>query len=83
MPIRLLIGFGFLVHGLAKLNRGPEKFATLLALIGTPFPLPTAWMVTTLEGLRSESSLHRRTARAVSVRRERTLGRRVVATPRS
>ena len=49
LPIRLVVGFGFLSHGLAKFGRGPQKFGKLLALIGTPFPVPTAWMVTTLE----------------------------------
>ena len=49
LPIRLVVGFGFLSHGLAKFGRGPEKFGKLLDLIGTPFPVPTAWMVTTLE----------------------------------
>ena len=49
LPIRLVVGFGFLSHGLAKLGRGPQKFGKLLDLIGTPFPVPTAWMVTTLE----------------------------------
>jgi len=32
-------------------HRGPEKFAKLLQLIGTPSPLATAWLVTTLEVL--------------------------------
>jgi putative oxidoreductase len=49
LPIRLVVGFGFLSHGLAKFGRGPQKFGKLLDLIGTPFPVPTAWMVTTLE----------------------------------
>jgi len=49
LPIRLVVGFGFLSHGLAKLGRGPEKFGKLLSLIGAPFPVPTAWMVTAVE----------------------------------
>lgn len=49
MPIRLVVGFGFLSHGLAKLGRGPQKFGRLLDLIGVPFPVPTAWMVTSVE----------------------------------
>ncbi len=49
LPLRLIIGFGFLMHGLAKWNRGPAGFAKLLGQIGTPFPLPTAWAVTMLE----------------------------------
>ncbi len=49
VPLRLVIGYGFLQHGLAKLGRGPEKFGKLLTFIGAPFPAPTAWMVTGLE----------------------------------
>jgi len=49
LPIRLAVGVGFLMHGLAKFSRGPEKFAKLLQYVGTPFPIPTAWAVTLLE----------------------------------
>jgi len=49
LPLRLLIGIGFLLHGLAKWNRGPAKFGLLLQYAGVPFPLQTAWMVTCLE----------------------------------
>lgn len=30
LPIRLIIGYGFIAHGLAKLMRGPETFAVVL-----------------------------------------------------
>lgn len=49
LPLRLVVGVGFLLHGLAKLQRGPEKFGLLLAQIGTPMPVATAWTVTLLE----------------------------------
>lgn len=49
LPLRLVIGLGFLLHGLAKWNRGPAKFTALLQHIGTPYPVATAWMVTGLE----------------------------------
>jgi len=49
LPIRLVVGYGFLSHGLAKLGRGPEKFGKFLEVVGAPFPVPTAWMVTTIE----------------------------------
>jgi putative oxidoreductase len=51
LPLRLVVGVGFLLHGLAKLNRGPAEFALLLDHIGAPFPVPTAWMVTCVEVL--------------------------------
>jgi putative oxidoreductase len=49
LPLRLLIGTGFLLHGLAKWNRGPAKFGLLLQHTGVPFPFQTAWLVTCLE----------------------------------
>ena len=49
VPLRLVVGVGFLLHGLAKWQRGPEKFGLLLAQIGTPMPVATAWIVTLLE----------------------------------
>lgn len=49
LPIRLVVGYGFLAHGLAKLNRGPEKFSRFLEVIGAPFAVPTAWTVTVIE----------------------------------
>ena len=51
LPLRVVVGVGFLAHGMAKLHRGPEKFAKLLQLIGAPSPLATAWFVTALEVL--------------------------------
>jgi putative oxidoreductase len=51
LPLRVIVGVGFLAHGMAKLHRGPEKFAKLLMLIGAPSPLATAWLVTGLEVL--------------------------------
>jgi len=49
LPLRVIVGVGFFAHGLAKWNRGPEKFAKLLALIGTPVPGAAAWVVTLVE----------------------------------
>jgi len=51
LPLRVSVGVGFLAHGMAKWHRGPDKFAKLLQLIGTPSPLVTAWLVTGLEVL--------------------------------
>jgi putative oxidoreductase len=49
LPLRLIIGFGFLAHGWAKWSRGPANFGKLLQQIGAPLPIATAWMVTLLE----------------------------------
>lgn len=49
VPLRLVVGFGFLAHGWAKWSRGPAGFAQLLAQIGAPLPHLTAWVVTLTE----------------------------------
>ena len=50
IPLRLIIGYGFMVHGWAKLSRGPAGgFGNLLQQVGVPFPIFTAWAVTLLE----------------------------------
>jgi putative oxidoreductase len=51
LPLRLVIGYGFVVHGLAKWSRGPANFGKLLHQIGAPMPVLTAWAVTLLEVL--------------------------------
>src|SRR6266566_2483370 len=49
LPLRLVIGYGFMAHGWAKLSRGPEGFAKLLEQIGAPMPELTAWVSTFIE----------------------------------
>ncbi|HET7373789.1 MAG TPA: DoxX family protein [Gemmatimonadaceae bacterium] len=49
LPLRLMVGFGFAAHGYAKLSRGPESFATILAAIGVPQPHVMAWATCLLE----------------------------------
>jgi putative oxidoreductase len=49
LPLRLMIGYGFLAHGCAKLSRGPAGFARLLEQIGAPLPEVTAWVSTFVE----------------------------------
>ena len=44
LPIRLIVGFGFVAHGLAKWNKGPDAFATILSAIHTPAPHFMAWL---------------------------------------
>lgn len=47
--LRLIIGFGFMAHGWAKLSRGPDGFAKIVAWIGFPFPHFFAWLTTFTE----------------------------------
>src|SRR5262249_50627381 len=49
LPLRVIIGFGFMAHGWAKLSRGPSGFAKLLAQIGAPLPEAAAWASTFVE----------------------------------
>src|SRR5262249_20799011 len=51
LPLRLVIGYGFMAHGWAKLSRGPAGFAKLLEQIGAPLPEATAWVSTFIEVL--------------------------------
>jgi putative oxidoreductase len=38
IPIRLIVGYGFLEHGFAKLSRGVGAFAAILQAMGVPHP---------------------------------------------
>ena len=49
VPIRAIIGVGFIVHGWAKWSRGPAAFAELLKQANVPLPVANAWLVTLLE----------------------------------
>jgi putative oxidoreductase len=44
IPLRLIVGYGFLQHGLAKLSKGPEAFTAILHAIGVPAPHLMAWL---------------------------------------
>ena len=44
IPLRLIVGYGFMVHGFAKLSRGPEAFAAILHTMGVPAPHLMAWL---------------------------------------
>jgi putative oxidoreductase len=49
IPIRLIVGYGFLAHGLAKWSKGPDVFAGLLNGIGVPAPHWMAWVTVLTE----------------------------------
>lgn len=42
--LRLIVGYGFAVHGIAKLSRGAGSFAGILQSIGVPAPHLMAWV---------------------------------------
>jgi putative oxidoreductase len=49
LPIRLIVGYGFMAHGFAKLARGPDTFAVVLHTLGVPLPDFAAWLTTAVE----------------------------------
>src|SRR5271163_1127837 len=44
LPLRLMVGYGFMQHGFAKLSKGPEVFAAILHAVGVPAPHLMAWL---------------------------------------
>jgi putative oxidoreductase len=51
IPLRLIIGFGFMQHGYAKLVRGPEDFINVLHAIGVPVAFLMGWATILVEVL--------------------------------
>ena len=49
LPIRLIVGYGFMAHGFAKVSRGPDSFAVVLHTLGIPMPDLLAWLTTLVE----------------------------------
>jgi putative oxidoreductase len=49
LPLRLIVGYGFMEHGYAKLARGPEGFVHILAALGIPMPELAAWATILVE----------------------------------
>jgi len=43
VPLRLIVGLGFIEHGFAKLTRGADGFIAILHAIGTPFADLLGW----------------------------------------
>jgi putative oxidoreductase len=44
IPLRLIVGYGFMEHAFAKLSKGPEVFAAILHVLGVPAPHFMAWL---------------------------------------
>jgi putative oxidoreductase len=44
IPLRLMVGYGFMQHGYAKLSKGPEAFAAILHAMAVPAPHFMAWL---------------------------------------
>jgi putative oxidoreductase len=44
IPLRLIVGYGFMQHGFAKLSKGPDTFAAILQGLNVPAPHLMAWL---------------------------------------
>jgi putative oxidoreductase len=49
IPLRLIVGFGFMEHGFAKLSKGPDAFAAILQALAVPAPHFMAWVTIVTE----------------------------------
>jgi putative oxidoreductase len=49
LPLRLMVGYGFLEHGYAKLARGPDGFIAILHAMGMPFAFFLGWATILIE----------------------------------
>jgi putative oxidoreductase len=49
LPLRLVVGYGFIEHGYAKLARGADGFIAILHAIGMPFAHLLGWATIIVE----------------------------------
>ena len=49
VPLRLIVGYGFIAHGYAKVLKGPERFVDIVHALGVPAPGVMAWVTIILE----------------------------------
>jgi putative oxidoreductase len=49
LPVRLMVGYGFMMHGFLKLSRGIDVFADALSGLGVPIPDVMAWITVAIE----------------------------------
>jgi putative oxidoreductase len=49
IPLRLIVGYGFMEHGFAKAARGVDAFPAILSAMGLPVPHLLGWLTITVE----------------------------------
>ncbi len=49
IPLRLIVGYGFLAHGIAKLLHGPQSFIDILSALSVFEPQLSAWATILIE----------------------------------
>jgi putative oxidoreductase len=49
IPLRLIVGYGFMAHGYAKIVKGPDHFVTVLHALSVPAPEIMGWATILIE----------------------------------
>lgn len=49
LPLRLIVGYGFIAHGYAKFVNGPQRFVEVLQALGVPAPAFMGWLTIVVE----------------------------------
>ena len=49
IPLRLIVGCGFIAHGCSKITHGPERFVGILTALGVPSPEIMGWATILVE----------------------------------
>jgi putative oxidoreductase len=49
LPLRFIVGYGFMAHGVAKIVKHPEVFANILHALNVPAPHFMAWATILIE----------------------------------
>jgi putative oxidoreductase len=49
LPLRLIVGYGFMAHGYAKIVKHPENFVAILHALNVPAPHFMAWATIAIE----------------------------------
>lgn len=49
IPLRLIVGYGFMEHGYAKIVKGPDHFFAILHALGVPAPQLMGWATILIE----------------------------------
>ena len=49
LPLRAIVGYGFVAHGYAKVVNGPDRFTATLRALGVPWAHAMAWLTIACE----------------------------------
>jgi putative oxidoreductase len=49
LPLRLIVGYGFMAHGYSKIANGPDHFFEILRALGVPAPHLMGWATILVE----------------------------------